>query len=934
MLSLRWRLVLLAMALTLMATLSAVAMAWWMMGGHLLQREEQVLTHHANDAATRLDDLVAESRMNARMLAAMPAVQGLYRAAAAGGVDPITHQGLEAWRGEIREDVTAMLFEAAVKCVGLRLRLSGRSPEVLLYVGRDPGSPYPLDDLALAAGATADPPGGLVPLPGPESSAESVALIASHRAVHGTPTASGYIARITAPVVNPRGQQVGILELDLDLDEFRRSLDTSLIPGRTVRLLDAGGDDLFRPASPTRWNVAQEYPRFGEVFAGTRDLRRQARMRDRDGHTHLLSLQGVVLDGTGTTVRILFASRLDSVLSVMYEDMVRMLPGLVLILSLSLLASAVFANELSVSLRRLIGYVSDWVPGQTLDEAILARRDEIGVLARRFSALLRILTAKRAKLLQQVGEVEAARRQASEAEARLHSIFNNMLDGVIVIDVHGTIISINPSAERLTGYDHGELLGQPFTLLVSESRRAQLMQRIDAASVVAADIVVRAADTLILGKDGRDVPVAMVVSTASIGDQQFYSVVLRDRRAQHAAETETKRLLTAIESTTDAITIQDKMARLVYVNPAFERLVGLSSCDILGHRPDELMTSIDAAGRDVVRQTTLATSKVWHGTYHVRLPSGAAAVLDACVSAIMDDDGDLTHYTSVMRDVTLKRISERDFARANKLEAIGQLAAGIAHEINTPAQYVGDNLNFIRDELGGLMTAMSGLSHLGSSEPEIRRILQTTDLSFLQEELPRAIDQSIEGCGRIATIVRAMKEFSHPSLEKVPSDLNRAIQSTITVATNEWKYVADVSTNLDPQLPPVACQIGEINQVILNMLVNAAHAIAEVVGDGGRDKGRITVTTALAGQLAEIRITDTGAGIRPDHLDRIFDPFFTTKPVGCGTGQGLAIAHDVIVRKHQGSIRVESQPGTGSTFIIRLPVEARIIADGDLADKG
>jgi len=346
------------------------------------------------------------------------------------------------------------------------------------------------------------------------------------------------------------------------------------------------------------------------------------------------------------------------------------------------------------------------------------------------------------------------------------------------------------------------------------------------------------------------------------------------------------------------------------------------------------MTSIDAAGRDVVRQTTLATSKVWHGTYHVRLPSGAAAVLDACVSAIMDDDGDLTHYTSVMRDVTLKRISERDFARANKLEAIGQLAAGIAHEINTPVQYVGDNLNFIRDELGGLMTAMSGLSHLGSSEPEIRRILQTTDLSFLQEELPRAIDQSIEGCGRIATIVRAMKEFSHPSLEKVPSDLNRAIQSTITVATNEWKYVADVSTNLDPQLPPVACQIGEINQVILNMLVNAAHAIAEVVGDGGRDKGRITVTTALAGQLAEIRITDTGAGIRPDHLDRIFDPFFTTKPVGCGTGQGLAIAHDVIVRKHQGSIRVESQPGTGSTFIIRLPVEARIIADGDLADKG
>ncbi|MFC1735778.1 sensor histidine kinase, partial [Candidatus Hydrogenedentota bacterium] len=174
----------------------------------------------------------------------------------------------------------------------------------------------------------------------------------------------------------------------------------------------------------------------------------------------------------------------------------------------------------------------------------------------------------------------------------------------------------------------------------------------------------------------------------------------------------------------------------------------------------------------------------------------------------------------------------------------------------------------------------------------------------------------------VASIVRAMKEFSHPGTdEKTAVDLNRAIENTITVARNEWKYVADVNTEFEPDLPLVPCLPGEFNQVILNLLVNAAHAISDVVGDGSSGKGTITITTRAKGGFAEIEIGDTGGGIPDRARERIFDPFFTTKEVGKGTGQGLAIAHNVIVDKHSGAITFESEEGKGTTFHIRLPLE-------------
>ncbi|HDH97429.1 MAG TPA: histidine kinase, partial [Proteobacteria bacterium] len=206
---------------------------------------------------------------------------------------------------------------------------------------------------------------------------------------------------------------------------------------------------------------------------------------------------------------------------------------------------------------------------------------------------------------------------------------------------------------------------------------------------------------------------------------------------------------------------------------------------------------------------------------------------------------------------------------------------------------------------------------------EVEEAVRSADMEFLAEEVPKAIDESLDGIERIASIVRAMKEFSHPGLEeKVAIDINRAIQNTVTISRNEWKYVADVELDLDPNLPLVPCLPRDINQVLLNIIVNAAHAIADVVGEGRAAKGKITISTRHIGDWVEIRISDTGTGIPPEIRHRIFDPFFTTKEVGKGTGQGLSIAHSIVVDKHKGQIFFETEMGKGTTFFIRLPLES------------
>jgi len=284
-------------------------------------------------------------------------------------------------------------------------------------------------------------------------------------------------------------------------------------------------------------------------------------------------------------------------------------------------------------------------------------------------------------------------------------------------------------------------------------------------------------------------------------------------------------------------------------------------------------------------------------------------------------------------DITDRKNLEAQLQQSQKMEAIGQLAAGIAHEINTPTQFVGDNTRFFQDAFDDLIDSIKIYKKLietsksGSLTDELiqaaeERIVEF-DLDYLEEEIPIAIQHTLKGVGRIAKIVQAMKIFAHPGgEEKEPADINKEIEKTITISRNEWKYVAELITDFDESLSVVPCFQAELNQVILNLIVNAAHAIAEANKDNPTQMGKIRIRTRREANWAIIYISDTGSGIPEEIRLKIFDLFFTTKEPGKGTGQGLAISHSVIVEKHKGTITLESQEGKGTTFIISLPLVA------------
>jgi signal transduction histidine kinase len=289
-----------------------------------------------------------------------------------------------------------------------------------------------------------------------------------------------------------------------------------------------------------------------------------------------------------------------------------------------------------------------------------------------------------------------------------------------------------------------------------------------------------------------------------------------------------------------------------------------------------------------------------------------------------------------------KQRMEKELAQAQRMEAIGQLAAGIAHEINTPTQYIGDNARFLQDafaDVGSLLASFDRLLQAARTDSvtddllkEMETKLRSADLGYLSREIPQAIQQSLEGVEHVASIVRAMKEFSYPGNGgKQAVDLNHVISGAITLCHSEWKYVAEVVTDFDHDLPAVRCLPTDINSVVLNLVVNAAHAIAEASHNGADGKGVITIRTRSDGPYAEIRVEDTGPGIAEDIRPRVFDLFFTTKEVGLGTGQGLALAHALVVDRHGGTIDFETEVGRGTTFTVRLPIDGQpesLAADG------
>jgi two-component system, NtrC family, sensor kinase len=385
--------------------------------------------------------------------------------------------------------------------------------------------------------------------------------------------------------------------------------------------------------------------------------------------------------------------------------------------------------------------------------------------------------------------------------------------------------------------------------------------------------------------------------------------------------------------------LDPRSGRFVYAGPQAAALLGLPSeawlaSDFLAGRmhPDErerLASALAAVGQEHVE----IECRLQHANgswVFARLLVAAVCCCDRSASG--PGAASESRLRGVILDVTERRRLESELRQAQKLESVGRLAAGVAHEINTPVQFVSDSVHFVRDafrDLDGLMGRYGELRaavEAGNADAalagEIARVEDEADLSYLLENVPRALERSLDGLQRVASIVGSMKEFAHPDQKEMASiDLNQAICSTLTIARNEYRYVAELHTDL-AEIPAVNCLGGEVNQVVLNIVVNAAHAIGDVV-KGTNAKGLITVRTRQDGDDVLVSIGDTGGGI-PEHVrERIFDPFFTTKEVGKGTGQGLAIARSVVLEKHGGELWFETELGKGTTFFIRLPIAGK-----------
>jgi PAS domain S-box-containing protein len=396
------------------------------------------------------------------------------------------------------------------------------------------------------------------------------------------------------------------------------------------------------------------------------------------------------------------------------------------------------------------------------------------------------------------------------------------------------------------------------------------------------------------------------------------------------ANTQNDRILAAISSVLIGL---DSEGRVTKWNKTAAELFGIQATAVLGkHVASGCITWQDPGILDQIHYCSTMNRVVQLKNIPFTRPPQHRGYLDLCITPIPGRGSEPPGVLILGEDRTEQRLLETQLAQSQKLESIGQLAAGIAHEINTPIQYVSDNTIFLRDSFAEITRSLDALRQLLSSAKsgpltddlisEADAIVESADIDYLSEEIPKTLEQTLEGVNRVAHIVRAMKNFSHPcSADKALEDLNRLVENTITVARHEWKYVADVITDFDTSLALTPCLIGEFNQVILNLLVNAAHAVGERLAKAGETntKGTIRVSTRQNGDWAEVRISDTGTGIPEAIRSRVFDPFFTTKPVGRGTGQGLAIAHDVIVGKHGGELTFETEVGKGTTFIIRLP---------------
>lgn len=446
------------------------------------------------------------------------------------------------------------------------------------------------------------------------------------------------------------------------------------------------------------------------------------------------------------------------------------------------------------------------------------------------------------------------------------------------------------------------------------------------------ELAVAATVTSHAGVDGHETGFLCLQATQTAGTQERKDTMTSDHHLLHAL----------METLPDAVYFKDLHSRFIRVSRALAIKDGVDNpAAFIGLTDFDRFTAEHARPAYEAEQKVIETGEPLTDLEEKETwPDGHVTWVTTTKLPLRDPKGKIVGTFGISRDITARKLAEQNhrdleikYQLAQKLESIGRLAAGVAHEINTPTQFITDNIHFLTkafNEISSLLTPLRSLRKATAHHADLAdqaRIAETMEqemeLDYLLREIPATLSQTAEGLGRVTRIVHSLKEFSHPnSVDRSPVDLNRVIETAITVSRHEWKYVAEVITDLSPALPSVPCIVDEFNQVMLNLIINAAHAIESVLSKevAGSKLGTITIRTRHDGTHAVIEVEDTGAGIPTEIRDRVFDPFFTTKAMGKGTGQGLAIVYKVVVKNHCGSVDFTSEVGRGTVFRLRLPL--------------
>ncbi|HLN23550.1 MAG TPA: ATP-binding protein, partial [Patescibacteria group bacterium] len=735
---------------------------------------------------------------------------------------------------------------------------------------------------------------------------------------------------VAAPIIDNNGERLGT---DLLLFDAQRLLGILHDPHQ---LGDTGDIAILSPGNP---------PRLLVPFRATTAMPASDRM------AQIITRAAAVMDGSLVDADgdpILVGASIPG-------------PGWVMLMRMD-------AHEANASVDHLI-------LGVTLAAAALAAAGVLGLLT-----VLRPLTGgiivQANDMRRQIVDLEQAKADLDRLRRRYELILDSAGEGIVGLDADGRISFINSKACGILSYSSEALLGRHFDALIDDSDKecTRSGESVSPLRQVYRDrIAVEVRDSVFSRQDGSTVQVeyqiapiieqgvvdGAVLMFRDVGLRRQYELILANQhrvleqlvaertqelrceidvhaRTEGALRESQERLKGITDSLFEGVLVVDRTGVVVFANPSAKRLLGgnASRCDIEGSPLDNLFV-LREEDRTIVFGDGPWQRVVTEGGM-IRNEDGifiTASGTPLAVGYTCSPLGGIGQAAIIsFREIEALKRAQREALQATRLASVGQLAAGIAHEINTPIQYVGDNLRFMRDSFSTLAEAITGLKALldgGDRADEVAQLYGDKDIDYLLEEFPRATDQSRQGIEHVAHIVRSMKEFSHPgTADKVDTNLNRAIQNTLTVSRNVWKHVAIVVEDFDPALPSVPCHAAEINQVFLNLIVNAAHAVE---ASGKPLPGTITISTNHSDGYVEIRVSDTGTGIPDAIKDRIFDPFFTTKDVGQGTGQGLAICHDVVVTKHGGRIEVAGRSGEGAIFIVRLPTEsdAATRADGE-----